>query len=83
MLHMNNIRFDRLCAGVILGLAVCLAHTAYAGSVRSAIDAANATGDKSGKTADQGTYMVVWRHEDGKWRLFRDNFASSVPPPKK
>jgi uncharacterized protein (TIGR02246 family) len=39
--------------------------------------------DKSGKVLDQGKYIVIWRHADGKWMLLRDMFSTNVPPPKK
>lgn len=39
--------------------------------------------DKAGKVLDHGKYIVVWRHEGGKWKLLRDMFSTNVPPPKK
>jgi ketosteroid isomerase-like protein len=39
--------------------------------------------DKAGKVLDHGKYIVVWRHEGASWKLLRDMFSSSVPPPKK
>ena len=39
--------------------------------------------DKSGKEIDHGKYIVIWRHEGGKWRLLRDMFSTNVPPAKK
>ena len=39
--------------------------------------------DKAGKVLDHGKYIVVWRHEDGRWKLLRDMFSTSVPAPKK
>ena len=38
---------------------------------------------KNGKVLDHGKYIVVWRHEGGKWKLLRDMFSTNVPPPKK
>jgi uncharacterized protein (TIGR02246 family) len=35
-----------------------------------------------GLTIDEGKYVEIWRHADGKWRLYRDIFNSSLPPPK-
>ena len=29
---------------------------------------------------DQGKYVVLWKKEDGKWKLFRDIFNSNLPP---
>jgi len=38
--------------------------------------------DKSGKEMDKGKYIVLWKMEDGKWKLFRDCFNSDLPCPK-
>ncbi len=38
--------------------------------------------DKAGKTLDHGKYIVIWRQEDGEWKLLRDMFSSNAPPPK-
>ncbi len=31
------------------------------------------------EVADRGKYLVVWRNEDGQWKLHRDVWNSSVP----
>lgn len=31
--------------------------------------------------ADQGKYLVVWKHDSGKWKLHRDIWTTSQPPP--
>jgi ketosteroid isomerase-like protein len=36
---------------------------------------------KDGQQIDKGKYLVVWKKEDGKWKLFRDMFNSNLPPP--
>ena len=36
--------------------------------------------DKGGKEIDKGKYIVLWKMEDGKWKLFRDCFNSDLPP---
>jgi ketosteroid isomerase-like protein len=36
--------------------------------------------DKTGRAIDHGKYMVVWRKEGGKWKLFRDMFSTNVAP---
>ena len=36
--------------------------------------------DKSGKQIDKGKYIVLWKMEDGKWKIFRDIFNSDNPP---
>ena len=36
--------------------------------------------DKSGKEVDKGKYIVLWKMEDGKWKLHRDIFNSDMPP---
>ena len=30
---------------------------------------------------DRGKYMVIWKREDGQWKLHRDIFNSSMPAP--
>jgi len=35
--------------------------------------------DKNGETLDSGKYIVVWKEEEGRWKLYRDIFNSSVP----
>ncbi|MEI6190618.1 MAG: DUF4440 domain-containing protein [Chitinophagia bacterium] len=34
---------------------------------------------KDGKVADKGKYVVVWKKEDGKWKLHRDLSNSDLP----
>lgn len=29
---------------------------------------------------DEGKYIVIWKQEDGQWKLHRDIFNSSLPP---
>ena len=36
---------------------------------------------KEGKQLDKGKYIVLWKKEDGKWKLFRDCFNSDLPAP--
>jgi ketosteroid isomerase-like protein len=31
--------------------------------------------------ADQGKYIVVWKHDAGTWKLHRDIWTTSQPPP--
>jgi ketosteroid isomerase-like protein len=34
--------------------------------------------DKAGVVLDHGKYIVIWRHEGGKWKLLRDMFSTNV-----
>lgn len=34
---------------------------------------------KDGKVADRGKYVVVWKREDGRWKLHRDIWTTSQP----
>ena len=34
-----------------------------------------------GKTVDQGKYVVVWKKQDGAWKLYRDIWNTSMPAP--
>lgn len=36
---------------------------------------------EEGQVLDQGKYIVVWKQEDGQWKLHRDIFNSSMPAP--
>jgi ketosteroid isomerase-like protein len=36
--------------------------------------------DDKGAVIDKGKYLVFWKQEDGKWKLFRDIFNSDMPP---
>ena len=38
-------------------------------------------GDGSGKTLDDGKYIVLWKQENGDWKLYRDIWNSNNPPP--
>ena len=38
---------------------------------------------EGGQMIDQGKYIVIWKKESGQWRLHRDIFNSSMPPPAK
>jgi ketosteroid isomerase-like protein len=33
------------------------------------------------KSIDNGKFVVAWKQEDGKWKMHRDMFTSSVAPP--
>ena len=35
--------------------------------------------DKDEKLLDKGKYIVLWRKEDDKWKLFRDCYNSDLP----
>lgn len=35
--------------------------------------------DKSGKEVDKGKYLVLWKQEDKKWKMFRDIWNSDAP----
>ena len=36
---------------------------------------------EDGKELDKGKYIVLWKIEDGKWKLFRDCYNSDLPIP--
>ncbi len=35
-----------------------------------------------GQVLDKGKYIVIWKQEDGQWKLHRDIFNSSMPAPE-
>jgi uncharacterized protein (TIGR02246 family) len=36
---------------------------------------------EGGQALDKGKYIVIWKQEDGQWKLHRDIFNSSMPAP--
>jgi uncharacterized protein (TIGR02246 family) len=36
---------------------------------------------EGGAELDRGKYIVIWKRVDGEWKLHRDIFNSSMPPP--
>lgn len=34
---------------------------------------------KDGTVVDKGKYLVLWKKEDGKWKIHRDSFNSNMP----
>ncbi len=36
-------------------------------------------GGEDNQVLDQGKYIVIWRQEDGQWKLHRDIFNTSIP----
>ena len=36
-------------------------------------------GGEDGQVLDQGKYIVIWKQEDGQWKLHRDIFNTSIP----
>jgi uncharacterized protein (TIGR02246 family) len=34
---------------------------------------------KDGNQIDKGKYLVVWKHEDGKWKIYRDLSNTDMP----
>jgi len=37
--------------------------------------------DLKGASMEKGKYIVVWKMEDGKWKLYRDISNADTPPP--
>ena len=35
--------------------------------------------DAGGKTLDNGKYIAVWKEENGKWKMYRDEWNSAMP----
>ena len=34
-----------------------------------------------GQVLDKGKYIIIWKQENGEWKLHRDIFNSSIPAP--
>lgn len=37
---------------------------------------------EEGQELDKGKYIVIWKQEEGQWKLHRDIFNSSMPVPE-
>ena len=37
---------------------------------------------EGGQVLDKGKFVVIWKQEDGQWKLHRDIFNSSMPAPE-
>ena len=37
---------------------------------------------QDGQVLDRGKYIVIWKQEEGRWKLHRDIFNSSLPVPE-
>ena len=37
---------------------------------------------EGGHVLDKGKYIVIWKQEEGQWKLHRDIFNSSLPAPE-
>ncbi len=37
--------------------------------------------DAGGKSLEKGKFIVLWKQEDGKWKMHRDIFNGDAPPP--
>ena len=65
----------------IEGMSVVLESGEIVGQRNNAVEAGSFTmTDADGNTVDQGKYVVVWRREQGDWRLARDIWNSNVAP---
>ena len=38
--------------------------------------------DEKGQVIDKGKYIVIWKQDNGQWKLHRDIFNSSMAAPK-
>ena len=38
--------------------------------------------DEGGQVLGKGKYIVIWKQEEGQWKLHRDIFNSSMPAPE-
>ncbi len=75
----------RLWQGVIdsgvKGVTLTTLEVEAAGDTAYEVGTYQLTGD-GGTALDSGKYVVVWKREDGAWKLHRDIWNSSVPPAK-
>ena len=45
----------------------------------TAIEVGNYTLSGDGQVMDQGKYIVIWKQEEGQWKLHRDIWNTSMP----
>ncbi|SRR5581483_1303473 len=67
--------------GGIKGVAVTTLETEAQGDLAYEVGRYALTGE-GGKPVDQGKYVVVWKREDGQWKLHRDIWNTSLPAAK-
>jgi uncharacterized protein (TIGR02246 family) len=49
----------------------------------TAIEVGNYTlSGEGGQVMDTGKYVIVWKQEGGQWKIHRDIWNSSMPPPE-
>lgn len=65
----------------IKGVALATLEVEASGDTAHEVGTYSLMGD-GGKVLDSGKYVVVWKKEDGKWRLHRDIWNTSMPPAK-
>ena len=70
-------------AGGVKGLALTATEVESHGDTAHEVGAYSVK-DAAGKEIDRGKYLVVWKRQQGQWKLHRDIWNSSVPtPPQK
>ena len=65
----------------VKGVSLATLEVEVYGDMAYEVGTYNLTGD-GGKALDAGKYVVVWKTEDGKWRVHRDIWNTSMPPSK-
>ena len=65
----------------IKGVTVTTLEVEVSGDTAHEVGTYGLMGD-GGKVLDAGKYVVVWKREDGKWKLHRDIWNTSVPSSK-
>ena len=38
--------------------------------------------DEGGQVLDRGKYIIIWKQKEGRWKMHRDIFNSSMPVPE-
>jgi ketosteroid isomerase-like protein len=65
----------------VKGVTLTTLEVEAAGDIACEVGTYRLTGD-GGTVLDAGKYVVVWKKEDGAWKLHRDIWNSSVPSAK-
>ena len=64
----------------VRGLALTTVEVEEHGDTAHEVGKYSLTGD-GGKALDTGKYVVIWKHAQGRWRLHRDIWNTSMPAP--
>jgi uncharacterized protein (TIGR02246 family) len=72
--------WDGVIAAGIKGITLTTVEVESCGDIANEVGTYTMMGEGD-KELDRGKYIVVWKREDGQWKLHRDIFNTSNPTP--